>query len=117
MHGNGERVSANERNQQRFRLRLKPTEPPGPRWRRIRRLLIFWIVALLVVNYWSASRALKPHARIRIPYSPTFLQEVRSGNVIEIASMNSDAETEKNGAPASPATARASRVLPVPGGP
>ena len=34
-----------------------------------------------------------------------------------IASTNSDAETEKNGAAASPATARASRVLPVPGRP
>ena len=34
-----------------------------------------------------------------------------------IASTNSDAETLKNGAPASPATARASSVLPVPGRP
>ena len=34
-----------------------------------------------------------------------------------IASTNSDAETEKNGALASPATARASSVLPVPGRP
>ena len=34
-----------------------------------------------------------------------------------IASTNSDAEIEKNGAPASPATARASSVLPVPGRP
>ena len=34
-----------------------------------------------------------------------------------MASMNSDAEIEKNGTSASPATARASSVLPVPGGP
>ena len=34
-----------------------------------------------------------------------------------IASTNSDADIEKNGAFASPATARASSVLPVPGGP
>ena len=34
-----------------------------------------------------------------------------------IISMNSDAETEKNGTLASPAKARASSVLPVPGGP
>ena len=34
-----------------------------------------------------------------------------------IASMNSEAEAEKNGTPASPATARASSVLPVPGRP
>ena len=34
-----------------------------------------------------------------------------------IASTNSDADIEKNGTSASPATARASSVLPVPGGP
>ena len=34
-----------------------------------------------------------------------------------IASTNSDAEIEKNGTSASPATARASSVFPVPGGP
>ena len=34
-----------------------------------------------------------------------------------IASTNSEADTEKNGTPASPATARASSVLPVPGRP
>jgi len=31
--------------------------------------------------------------------------------------MNSAAEIDKNGTPASPATALASKVLPVPGGP
>ena len=34
-----------------------------------------------------------------------------------IASTNSDADSEKNGTFASPATARASSVFPVPGGP
>ncbi len=34
-----------------------------------------------------------------------------------IISTNSEAEAEKKGTPASPATARASSVLPVPGGP
>jgi hypothetical protein len=34
-----------------------------------------------------------------------------------IISTNSDADMEKNGTPASPATARASKVLPVPGSP
>ena len=32
-------------------------------------------------------------------------------------SMKSDPDTDRNGTPASPATARAMRVLPVPGGP
>ncbi len=41
----------------------------------------------------------------------------RAAPIPTIASTNSDADIEKNGAPASPATARASSVLPVPGGP
>ena len=53
----------------------------------------------------SASLALANRSRTRAAPTPT------------IASMNSDAEIEKKAAWASPATARASSVLPVPGGP
>ena len=53
----------------------------------------------------AASSACLKRSRTREAPTPT------------IASMNSDAEAEKNGTPASPATARASRVLPVPGSP
>ena len=52
-----------------------------------------------------AARAFWKRSRTRAAPTPT------------IASMNSDAEIEKNGTPASPATARASSVLPVPGAP
>jgi cell division protease FtsH len=80
-------VSANEDTKPRFRLPpLRSGSPPSPRLRKLRRLLVFCAVVLLAINYWSASRALKPHERIRIPYSPTFLDQVRSGNVVEIAS-------------------------------
>ena len=53
----------------------------------------------------AASLALANRSRTRAAPTPT------------IASMNSDAAIEKNAACASPATARASSVLPVPGGP
>ena len=53
----------------------------------------------------AASFALANRSRTREAPTPT------------IASMNSDAEIEKNAACASPATARASSVLPVPGAP
>ena len=53
----------------------------------------------------AASLACLNRSRTRAAPTPT------------IASMNSDAEIEKNGTRASPATARASSVLPVPGGP
>ena len=53
----------------------------------------------------AASLAFANKSRTRAAPTPT------------IASMNSEAEIEKNAAWASPATARASRVLPVPGAP
>ena len=53
----------------------------------------------------AASLALANRSRTREAPTPT------------IASMNSEAAIEKNAACASPATARASSVLPVPGGP
>ncbi|HKT43806.1 MAG TPA: ATP-dependent zinc metalloprotease FtsH [Gaiellaceae bacterium] len=61
-----------------------PKPPPRPRirigwW-------IGWIVALLVINYWAASRATKGPPRVRVPYSPFFIQQVRSGHVASITS-------------------------------
>src|SRR6266540_6300681 len=49
-----------------------------------------WVVALIVVaffvNYWVASRTLSEPPRVRIPYSPLFLDQVRDGNVERITS-------------------------------
>ena len=53
----------------------------------------------------AASLACVKRSRTRLAPTPTTI------------SMNSEAEIEKNGTSASPATARASSVLPVPGGP
>ena len=53
----------------------------------------------------AASLACSKRSRTRAAPTPT------------IISTNSDADIEKNGTLASPATARASSVLPVPGGP
>ncbi|MDQ6747371.1 MAG: cell division protein FtsH, partial [Candidatus Dormibacteraeota bacterium] len=44
------------------------------------------VVGLLALNLWISSQALQPNAPVRIPYSPTFLAQVRAGNVKEIAS-------------------------------
>ncbi|HET8529188.1 MAG TPA: ATP-dependent zinc metalloprotease FtsH [Gaiellaceae bacterium] len=61
----------------------KPPEKPrfriAPWW-------IVFVVALFAVNYWAGSRATEGPARVRVPYSPFFLQQVRSGNVAEITS-------------------------------
>jgi cell division protease FtsH len=39
-----------------------------------------------VLNYWLAHRYVSPHPRVRIPYSPLFLKQVREGNVLAITS-------------------------------
>ena len=61
-----------------------PAAPPRPRinwtW-----LLVFF-VSLLVVNYYLGSRATQAPSRVRIPYSPYFLQQVTHGNVLAITS-------------------------------
>jgi cell division protease FtsH len=43
-----------------------------------------WLVGLLVINYWIASRATKAPERVRVPYSPFFLNQVQEGHVAMI---------------------------------
>jgi cell division protease FtsH len=43
-----------------------------------------WILGLLVLNYWLGSRATHPPARVRVPYSPFFLDKVQAGRVASI---------------------------------
>ncbi len=44
------------------------------------------LVGLLVFNYWAGSRATQAPSRVRVPYSPFFLQQVSQGHVVEITS-------------------------------
>jgi cell division protease FtsH len=43
-------------------------------------------VVLLAINYYSASRATQPATRVRVPYSPFFLNQVSAGHVASITS-------------------------------
>jgi cell division protease FtsH len=43
-------------------------------------------VALLALNYYTATRATQPAQRVRIPYSPFFLQQISAGHVTSITS-------------------------------
>jgi cell division protease FtsH len=61
------------------------SDPARPRFR----LPPWWIafaLALLALNYWVGSRATQAPSRVRVPYSPFFLQQVRAGRVAEITS-------------------------------
>ena len=44
------------------------------------------LVGLLAVNFWAGSQAMEGDSRVRVPYSPFFLDQVRAGNVDEITS-------------------------------
>jgi cell division protease FtsH len=48
--------------------------------------VVLVIIGVLALNFWISSQALQPAARVQVPYSPTFLQEVKSGNVTQISS-------------------------------
>ena len=61
--------------------------PPKPQRPRIRvGWWIGWVVVLLVINFWAASRATKGAPRVRVPYSPYFLRQVQDGHVAAITS-------------------------------
>jgi cell division protease FtsH len=71
--------------------RGRPPTPRGstPRWEPPRFRARYWIVfflALLALNFYLGSRAAGPAPRVRVPYSPFFLGQVRKGNVDEIRS-------------------------------
>ena len=60
-----------------------PKQPMLPRfgWR-----FVALIIALFALNYWVGSLFTKPEERVRVPYNPTFLQQVQAGNVKSISS-------------------------------
>jgi cell division protease FtsH len=64
-----------------------PTKPTGPQFGR--QWIVFALV-LLGLNIYLTSRATQPPSRVRVPYSPFFLNQVRDGNVDEITSKGTD---------------------------
>jgi cell division protease FtsH len=64
-----------------------PTPTPGrsPRFRLNRNWTLFFL-ALLALNIFLGSRAMREPPRPRVPYSPYFLQQVRDGHVKTITS-------------------------------
>jgi cell division protease FtsH len=62
-----------------------PTRPQPPRFQFNRGWIVFGLI-LLAFNFYLGSRANQPPSRVRIPYSPFFLEQVRQGHVKEIMS-------------------------------
>jgi cell division protease FtsH len=61
-------------------------KPPQHPWARLGWRLVLLAVILFGLNYWAASRATKPQTRVRVPYSPFFIEQVTAGNVAQITS-------------------------------
>ncbi len=77
------------------RARKDGDAPPAPRGSTPRRTpprfpisrgWILFAVVLFAVNFYLGSRATQPPSRVRIPYSPFFLNQVNDGHVKEITS-------------------------------
>ena len=68
--------------------------PAPPRFTFRFRWWLVWLVGLLVINYWLASRATQAPARVRVPYSPFFIQQVTAGHVASITSKGTAVQGE-----------------------
>ena len=82
-------MRADERKDARVSLprRSTPTPtPPSPPRFRVSRGWILFALALLAFNFYIGSRATQPQSRVRVPYSPFFLEQVSAGHVKEITS-------------------------------
>jgi cell division protease FtsH len=73
-------------NQSPQRGQKPPATPARSRFRISPPWIIVGLV-LLAFNFWAGSNAVQGPARVRVPYSPFFLAQVRSGNVSEITSV------------------------------
>jgi cell division protease FtsH len=62
-----------------------PAAPKPPRFR-VGRGWLLLALALLAFNFYVGSRATQPPSRVRVPYSPFFLEQVNAGHVKEITS-------------------------------
>jgi cell division protease FtsH len=93
-------------NERRFHLPNRPTR------------IAVYLVAIAVlfgVNYWGAHRVIQ-QTRIRVPYSPFFLEQVRGGNVASIISSASEIQGDffRATKPAGTSTASTRFVTEIP---
>src|SRR5437764_15439409 len=63
------------------RQQTPPPRGPSARW-----MVVLVVLALLGLNLYISSQALRPASRVAIPYYPTFINQVDAGNVSSISS-------------------------------
>src|SRR4051794_33156595 len=71
------------------RLPERASSTAGQQAKTPRRRNAWWlvaIVAIFAVNYWVGTRATKAPARVHVPYSPFFINQIAAGKVGEITS-------------------------------
>jgi cell division protease FtsH len=91
-----------------------PKLPEPPRFRPSRAWIVF-ALALLAFNFYLGSRATQPPSRVRVPYSPFFLDQVRAGHVKSITSKGTAIQgtfTQKESYAGSKATTRFRTEIP-----
>jgi cell division protease FtsH len=93
-------------NERRFHLPSRP-------WRIA--VYVGLLAVMLGINYWGAHRVIQV-TRIRVPYSPFFLQQVRSDNVVSITSSANELQGDfaHPAAPAGTSTASTRFVTEIP---
>src|SRR3954451_16399723 len=70
----------------------KPGEGTPQRFFGPRTIVI--LLVLLALNYAIASAFNRPEPSVRIPYQPTFLQQVREGNVARVSTEGTTVDGE-----------------------
>jgi cell division protease FtsH len=70
-----------------------PQKPPGIR-AALGPRFIWFVLILLAINIWVSSLIPSGHDRIRVPYSPTFLNQVKNNNVKSISSQGTTIQGE-----------------------
>jgi cell division protease FtsH len=87
---------------------MPPQKPPG--LRALGPRFIWFVVILLALNLWISSLIPSGHDRIRVPYSPTFLTQVKRGNVKSISSTGTTIQGEFQHEFKYPPTGKGSKV-------
>ncbi len=63
-----------------------PPQPPRSPFGGIGRRWVILVLVLLGINFWISSLIPSGHERIKVPYTPTFVQQIERDNVSDISS-------------------------------